>query len=109
MVKIDKVTNVITATRGDTIVFRPTLTLDGVEYVPEDGDVIRFALKRDEEDSVPYIRKVIPHDPMVCIIEPQDTKELDYGTYRYDVELTTAAGFVTTFISSKIKLTWEAD
>lgn len=31
MVKIDKVTNVITATRGDTIAFKPTLKLDGVE------------------------------------------------------------------------------
>ena len=103
--------NTIYLTRGDT--FKAHLTIsnpDGSEYTPVEGDSIRFALKKDIEDRECLIVKSIPIDTMLLILDPVDTKEMDFGTYIYDVQLTKANGDVDTFITaSKLKLTVEVD
>lgn len=50
----------ITLTRGDTFMATVSITNpDGSEYVPVDGDVIRFALKEsyDDEDTLSILKK----------------------------------------------------
>lgn len=98
----------ITMTRGDTLNLKVTIMKDDEEYTPEDGDVIRFALKHqdikvdnsDFVDKRPLILKTIPNDTMILTLEPEDTKELSFITYAYDIEITFADGTVDTFITN---------
>ena len=103
--------NTIYLTRGDT--FKAHLSIsnpDGPEYIPVEGDTIRFALKENIEDQECLILKDIPIDTMLLILNPEDTKELEFGSYIYDIQLTKANGDVDTFITaSKLKLTAEVE
>lgn len=103
--------NAIYLTRGDT--FKAVLTItypDGSIYTPIEGDSIRFAMKRDVEDTECLILKDIPIDTMMLQLDPADTKELEFGSYIYDIQLTKANGDVDTFITaSKLKLTVEVE
>ena len=98
-------------TRGDTLDLEVViLKLDEeTRYVPRTGDKVRFALKKDYEDAKPLILKDIPIDTMRLHLDPEDTKDLDFGTYVYDIELTYGDdGTVDTFIpKAKFKLTEE--
>ena len=96
------VNNTITLVRGDTVEIPVTLRLrNGEEYVPSEGDVIRFALKDGYGDDVPVlIHKVLPNDSLILRLESCETKEImaKKKPYVYDVELTTANGYVDTFV-----------
>lgn len=97
MVKIKK--NVITMTRGDSLIAKITITdASGDEYIPDENDSIRFALKQSFHDAEPLIVKAIPFDTLVLQLDPEDTKPLDIGEYRYDIEITLSNGVVDTFI-----------
>lgn len=90
----------ITLTRGDTLECKVNIyDADGNEYTPSGNDVVRFALKKTAYDRQPAIYKVIPNDTMVLTIEPEDTQDLDFGTYVYDIQITLADGTVDTFIA----------
>ena len=106
----------IKMTRGDTLNVKVTINKDGEEYVPEEGDVIRFALKSNTlksdnsgyKDEEPLILREIPTDTMLLKLDPADTKELPFGTYVYDIEITFADGAVETFITkASFKITEE--
>lgn len=99
----------ITLTRGDTFKARISITdQDGNEYVPVNGDSIRFAMKTDYGDKSPLLIKQVPIDTLFLLIEPEDTKKLAFGKYVYDIELTRATGEVDTFITkATLKLTEE--
>lgn len=99
----------ITLTRGDTFSALISITdPDDNQYIPVEGDRIRFAMKNDYDDDSPLFIKEIPIDTMILIIEPEDTKQLAFGKYVYDIELTKATGEVDTFITKAIlKLTEE--
>ena len=103
--------NTIFLTRGDT--FKAHLTInypDGSVYTPKEGDSIRFALKENIEDEECLIWRDIPIDTMLLVLYPEDTKELEFGSYVYDIQLTKANGDVDTFITaSKLKLTAEVE
>lgn len=103
--------NTIFLTRGDT--FKAHLTInnpDGTEYTPQEGDTVRFALKENIEDQECLILRDIPTDTMLLVLNPEDTKNLEFGSYVYDIQLTKANGDVDTFITaSKLKLTAEVD
>jgi hypothetical protein len=103
--------NTIFLTRGDTFKAKITITYpNGTVYTPKEGDSIRFALKEDVEDKECLILRNIPIDTMLLVINPEDTKELEFGSYVYDLQLTKANGDVDTFITaSKFKLTAEVD
>ena len=99
--------NKIKITRGDTGIAELSLfDAEGNEYVPEDGDSIRFALKHPEMnadqteyiDTEPILTKSIPTDTLILQFNPADTKSLGFGEYVYDVEVTRANGMVDTFI-----------
>lgn len=101
--------NKITLTRGDTFTTVLTLTRsDGTEYTPVEGDSIRFALKHPDMnrqgteyvDEQPLIEKSIPYDTLQLKLDPNDTKELGFGKYVYDIEITYANGDVDTVIAA---------
>ena len=52
-------------------------------------------------DKTPLIEKDVPISTMILRLNPEDTKSLPFGDYVYDLELTTAAGDVDTFIASE--------
>lgn len=100
--------NAISLTRGDSLILHVNVMQNDEPYVPQEGDVIRFALKKNVNDENVLILKEIDLSSMQLIIEPEDTKELPYGTYKYDIELTTVGGFVDTFIGpANFKITEE--
>ncbi len=101
----------ITLTRGDT--FEALISIiqeDGNPYVPKEGDIIRFAMKSSYADETPLLVKDIPVSTMILVLEPLDTKKLNFGKYVYDIQLTTIEGKVDTFITkATIKITEEVD
>ena len=103
--------NSITLTRGDTFKANIILTdSTGAPYVPQEGDVIRFAMKEDYGNGTPLIMKIIPNDTLLLKIEPEDTKHLRYGKYVYDIQITFDDGDVDTFIDrATLTLTEEVD
>lgn len=95
MFSIDEKTNVIRLTRGDYAMFSISiLTADGNPYELQDGDTVRFTVKKNTKSSIPLIQK----EGTVIEILHDDTKDLKYGTYTYDCELTHANGEPDTFI-----------
>ncbi|MCC8164508.1 MAG: hypothetical protein LIO86_15415 [Lachnospiraceae bacterium] len=89
----------ISMTRGDTMKAYITITdTSGSEYTMQDGDTLRFAAKKYYADEEPLILKDIPSDSLMLTLEPADTKELDFGSYVYDIELTTSEGEVSTVV-----------
>lgn len=98
----------ITLTRGDTLVVDVIMKdrFTHEEYIPVEGDVIRFALKhqtmnasRSEfADETPLILKDIPISTQQLVLRPEDTKGLGFGSYAYDIEITKVDGTVDTFI-----------
>ena len=100
----------IRLTRGDSFYVRVGMKhKDGTVYTPHEGDVVRFALSTDFTKRLPpLVLKDIPIDTQLLHLVPEDTTNLDYGVYRYDIELTTADGDVDTFIEkAKFKISEE--
>lgn len=98
MVKISGTT--ITMTRGDTLSVKVNIfNSDQTEYEVKDEDIIRFALKKKYKDPEPLIIKVLDHDTLLLQLDPEDTENLDYGDYVYDIEITMEDGTVDTFIA----------
>lgn len=105
----------VTHTRGDTAnlkigIFKETLGGEREPYIPEEGDVVRFALSDHYDDENPLILKEVPIDSLILHLDPEDTEPLEFGDYVYDIELTTVDGDVDTFIErAKWKLTEEVE
>ena len=88
--------NVITLTRGDTCAFDVEIKTDsGETYTPQEGDVITFTLKKDTKTADIIIQKT----GSTVVINPADTRTLKYGSYIYDVTLTTVSQAVYTIIT----------
>lgn len=102
--------NNITLTRGDTLLLQIKMIKQGQPYIPQEGDSIRFAMKRrysDSDDQVVLVKN-IPIETLILEIEPQDTKELPMGSkYVYDIQFTDAEGRVDTFIKGTFLITEE--
>lgn len=92
------VSNNITITRGDS----GTLNIRiedpaGNDYIMREGDKAVLTVKRSTADKDALFQ--LPIVDGVAKIRPENTNTLDYGTYVYDCQLTTADGDVYTFIS----------
>lgn len=94
----------ITLTRGDSLRIYISLKYKNTktQYIPEEGDQIRFALKKKYSDIEPLILKQIPTDTLLLHLTHEDTESLNVGSYVYDIELTHANGDVDTFIDKAI-------
>lgn len=101
--------NNIYLTRGDTGIF--TISLidgDGNPYTPDPNSTIRFAMaKKFGAGADVLINKSFPADTLTLEIEPQDTKNLPFGDYVYDIELTDENEHVSTVIIAKFTITKE--
>lgn len=94
MFRIDD-SNVITLTRGDTCAFDVEIKTDsGATYTPQEGDVITFTVKKDTKTADVIIQKT----GSTIVLNPADTRSLKYGSYLYDVTLTTISEAVYTII-----------
>lgn len=94
----------ITLTRGDSLKLLVEIIKNGEPYTPAPGDSVRFAMKKkySDPDAQAVLVKQIPGDSLILSISPEDTKELPMKSkYVYDIQLTTEAGDVDTFIEGK--------
>lgn len=95
-------------TRGDSggFVYKQYLkNTDGSmgELVPlEEGDTVYFTVKKSGKDSANLLQKVIteftPEGTAEIPIDPEDTKPLDFKTYKYDLQVTDRFNRVRTVI-----------
>lgn len=103
--------NTIYLTRGDT--FRATIALKDAEgeiYTPESDETIRFAMKKNYEDAEPLLLISVPYDTLELVILPNDTKELPFGSYVWDMQITRSNGDIDTFITkAQLVLTEEVE
>lgn len=99
----------IMLTRGDTLKAVVNMVKpDGDYYEPQEGDSIRFAMKKSFSDESVLLEKDIPNDSRMLWLKPEDTKEFPFGSYVYDIQITYANGDIDTFIDKgAIELTEE--
>lgn len=93
----------IRLTRGDTA--RLTVMInndfDGKPYEITETDVLKLTVKRSVRDTTTAFQKSVTGSNKFYIV-PDDTKDLVFGKYIYDVELTTVGGDVYTVIEPTI-------
>ena len=97
-------------TRGDTPTIKVTVTKpDGSEYELKEGDVLTFTAKESTRvDDPVVIQKTMTRATGPVFRLGEEDTSIPYGTYRYDVELRTAAGDVHTVVKpDKLKITDE--
>lgn len=87
-------------TRGDTARFKVGGIMNYACNPPEPytilpTDTLEFSVKKNVKDSEPLIHKLVYGDNPFHIL-PADTKDLSFGRYVYDIQLTTADGDVYT-------------
>lgn len=107
--KINNKTKKISLTRGDTLRLAIDIYNGDDIYTPSEGDSIRFAMKRSYGSNVVLIHKDISIDTMILTISPNDTKQLAFGIYFYDIEITFENGDVDTFISGIFEILPEVE
>jgi len=115
MFKISKTK--IFITRGDSAYIDiGIMNSDGSEYEFHDGDTVQAQVRTIANtgdllvDASLENGKIYIDDNGVITwhISPEDTRDLDVGTYSYDIQLVTATGDVFTFIvASPFKVTDE--
>lgn len=98
--------NDISLTRGDTCYFSLSLVRDeesGEEYEIKTTDTVVFSVRETDDDvsNPTYLVQKVVQGSGDIKLTPEDTKGLSYGTFKYDVQLTTADGDVYTVIGPK--------
>lgn len=101
MLKISR--NKITLTRGDTAYLKLSLTDEnGNAYVPAENDTIYFRLKKSAfSNNLPF-EKTANIDTLILELKPEDTAGLEFGSYRYEIELVTEEGEHFTIIENAL-------
>lgn len=85
-------------TRGDNADIEVIIKdLNGNTYTLQEGDKLLFTLKRNCVTDTIVIQKDITSDSVITL-EHDDTKDLNYGKYVFDVQLTMDDGQVYTVI-----------
>ena len=93
--------NKIQLTRGDTMILEVTLRDEkGDVYTPLETDKIYFRLKRNATAKDTLIVKEIPYDTRILQLNENDTKDLKFGVYYYEIELVTNANYHFTAIAN---------
>lgn len=93
--------NDISIIRGDTTRFEiEVLDQSGEKYVLLDGDQLVFTVKKNTSTDDIIIQKKILGDTFT--LTHDDTKNLEYRKYVYDIQLTQSNGDVTTVIPPSI-------
>ena len=93
--------NRIYLTRGDSAYIRLDLTdTNGATYEPAAGDKIIFRLKRRLFTEKIILEKEIDPKTLTLELMPNETKNLDFDTYHYEVELVSVSGQCFTVIEN---------
>ena len=101
----------ISMTRGDDVAVHVNINevaADGTKtpYTLAEGDTLTLTIKHNSDaDDSPVIQKVFT--TLDLLIEHDDTKDLEYGLYLYDVVLTSADGKIYTLLMATLELTKE--
>lgn len=84
--------NTITLTRGDYAELDVSLyNQDKTPHMLTEGETLTLSVKRKTTDMTPIFQKVLKQgDELLFVFLPEDTKDLAFGTYRYDIEFNTA-------------------
>lgn len=89
--------NQIFLTRGDSAILVIDIKDDGDnEYTPTEQDTITFTVKKSTNNKKALIQRTFTNSELV--ISPEDTNNLEYGDYVFDVELKRLGGTVCTII-----------
>lgn len=84
--------------RGTTMSFLLTVKNDdGTNYTLSDGEKIIFGVKLEPEKGDYIIKKVITSENAqdngyIISLKPEDTQQMDFKDYRYDIGLQTTEG-----------------
>ena len=86
-------------TRGDTADLAVMIVNsdDDSEYEIQRGDRLTLSLKRNVKNIEYALQKSVTGTNVIPI-DPEDTADLEFTKYQYDVQLTTAEGRVFTII-----------
>lgn len=88
--------------RGDSECFTVCMKDEAGSLLPmEAGDVLYFTVKQNLYKPAPDLQKAVkefPEGKAVVVLRPEDTRPLPPGTYRYDIQLTKADGWVRTLV-----------
>ena len=88
--------NIIKLTRGDSAIFEITITdSEGQPYELQSGDLVEFTVKNFAIGEQPLIQKL----GRTVQLRWEDTKDLPFGNYLYDVQITFANGDRDTIIA----------
>lgn len=88
-------------TRGDTLPIKIQITdKDNNPYILQEGDILYFTVKKSINTSEIIIQKQL--NTNTFNINHDDTANLAYGKYLYDVQLTLADGTVWTIIKPSL-------
>jgi hypothetical protein len=90
--------NTIKLTRGDTAYLTvPIKSATGEEYALQNGDTLVMSVKKTVNDAKYALQKLAVNGNTIHI-EPADTAQLEFGKYKYDLQLNKANGDVYTLI-----------
>ncbi len=99
-------------TRGDDVLINVNITqhlADGTEasYEMQEGDTLTLTVKHNSDytNAEAVLQKVYTSNQVAIFHD--DTKDLDYGLYLYDIVLKNAAGHIYTLILDTLELTKE--
>lgn len=87
----------IRITRGDSALLQIDLFDDKGAYTLKDGDILE--LSAVEKLGEPYAIHLYSDRNAIFHIKPSDTKSLDFGVLKYDIQLTLANGEVYTVVA----------
>lgn len=87
----------IRLTRGDSATLTVKLEQDGAEVEVGPNDQLTLTVKRSTTSADALVEKTATGTNTIAI-DPADTEELAYGSYKYDVQLTTEDGGVYTVV-----------
>lgn len=91
---------VITLTRGDTFISDLTIVdPSGENYIPTEGETVRFEMRKYKTDREAILAIDIPIASLQLRLAPEQTENLPFGRYVYDISLTKVNGDVDTFIT----------
>lgn len=97
MIVIDTSNNIL-ITRGDTATIDISIKDESdQEYTLQAGDKLLFSVKKLPIASNPVIEKTLTAKQL--ILSSDDTDNLSFGVYKYDITLLTALGDICTFIN----------
>ena len=84
--------NTVHLTRGDSAGLEvPLVNEQGKTYVMAENDTLTLRMKRNLADAEPCLKKEIKGEN-TFFFEPDDTKQLAFGLYVYNVRIITAEG-----------------